>query len=206
MPKLYYTTTSCGASNFIAAFIAGLSIEAETVELATHKTATGVDFYTINPKGNVPTIVLDDGTVLNENAATLQWIADQVPGAVAPVAGTVDRYKVVQALSYISSEVHSTIGALFYPNDPIVLEWTRKKLATKLQYLNDHLLRGKHYLVGDSFTIADSYLFIVLSWTGYLQVDLAPYPNVKAYFESIASLPIVQEAQARLATTPLTTR
>lgn len=205
MPKLYYTTTSCGAGNFIAAYVAGLSLEAETVDLATHKTASGVDFYTINPKGNVPAIVLDDGTVLNENAATLQWIADQAPGTVAPIGGS-DRYLLIQALSYISSEVHGSIGPLFYPHDPIVHEYSRKKLGTKLQYLNDHFLAGKDFIVGGSFSIADSYLYIVLSWTGYLKVDLEPYPVVKAFYERIKALPLVQEAHARMATAPSTTR
>jgi glutathione S-transferase len=78
MPKLYYTPTSCGAASFIAALTAGVNLECEEVALNTHTTASGVDFYTINPKGNVPALVLDDGTVLNENAATLQWVADQV--------------------------------------------------------------------------------------------------------------------------------
>jgi len=116
MVKLYYTSSSCGASNFIAAFVAGVTIDCESVDLSTHLTASGVDFYTINPKGNVPCLVLDDGKILNENAATLQYIADLAPGKVAPVVGTVDRAVLQNALSYISGELHGSIGPLFNPS------------------------------------------------------------------------------------------
>eukprot|EP01031_Cornospumella_fuschlensis_P038528 gene38528-46832_t len=128
MPKLYYTSTSCGASNFIAAYIAGVNLETEQVALATHTTDSGADFYKINPKGNVPAIVLDDGTVLNENAATLQWIADQKPGTVAPENGTSARYELQAALSYVSSEFHGSIGPLFYPSSEEVQAHQRAKL------------------------------------------------------------------------------
>eukprot|EP01035_Chromulina_nebulosa_P005265 gene5265-7141_t len=161
MVKLYYTATSCGASNFIAAFVAGLSIDAETVDLYTHKTASGVDFYTINPKGNVPTLVLDDGTILNENAATLQYIADLAPGKVAPVAGTVGRSVLQNALSYISGELHGAVGPLFNPTiSAEVRDYSLKKVADKLKYINDVLVKDKKFVVGDSFTVADAYLYI----------------------------------------------
>eukprot|EP01040_Poterioochromonas_malhamensis_P021275 gene21275-25630_t len=129
MPKLYYTPTSCGAASFISAYVAGVGLETEEVDLATHKTASGADFYAINPKGNVPAIVLDNGVVLNENAATLLFIADQAPGKVAPVAGTTERYELLVALSYIASEYHATIGGLFYPGSEEVKSYLRAKLA-----------------------------------------------------------------------------
>ena len=108
MPKLYYTPTSCGAASFIAAFAAGVSLEAEQVVFgAPHKTSRGdVDFTTINPLGNVPTLVLDDGSILNEGAATLQYIADLNPGTVAPAIGTRERYMVMNALNYVGTELH----------------------------------------------------------------------------------------------------
>jgi glutathione S-transferase len=87
MPKLYYTATSCGAASFIAAHTAGVPLQCETVTLNDHKTASGADYYAVNPKGNVPGLILDDGTCLNEGAAVLQWIADQARcGATAPAA------------------------------------------------------------------------------------------------------------------------
>jgi len=173
------------------------------VALNTHTTASGVDFYTVNPKGNVPTLVLDDGTILNENTATLQYIADQVPGTVAPLAGTTDRYLVQNALSYISSEVHGSVGPLFNPaNTDDVKAFSRTRIAQKFQYLNDSLIGTKQFLVADKFSIADAYLYIVLSWSGYLQLDLSVYPNVKTYFDNIVALPEVKAAHEAIATNP----
>ena len=114
-PKLYYTTSSCGAASFIAAVAAGVSLECEQVDIREHKTTSGVDYYKINPKGNVPCLVLDDGTILNEGAAVLQFIADQAPGTVAPENGSNGRYLVQNMLNYTASEVHAAIGGLFNP-------------------------------------------------------------------------------------------
>lgn len=205
MPKLYYTPTSCGAASFISAFTAGLALDCEEVALNTHTTASGVDYYTINPKGNVPAIVLDDGLVLNENAATLQWIADQVPGSVAPVAGTSARYELIGALSYISSEFHASIGPLFYPASEEVHSYVREKLAKKLTYIETSLVGHRQFIVGNSFTIADAYLYICLTWAPYVKLDLTPYPNTKAFVERIGGLENVKAAHARIATKPATT-
>ena len=198
MTKLYYTPTSCGAASFIAAFTIGLNLETETVDLRTHRTASGADFYSINPKGNVPALILDDGTVLNENSAVLQWIADQAPGKIAPINGTTERYLVQNYLSYISSEVHGKIGPLFNPTAPQeVKDHSVSAVNSKFAYL-DKVLQGRRFLVGNSFTIADSYLYIVLSWHKYVGLDLTPYASVKSYFEGIASLENVVKAHARI--------
>lgn len=205
MPKLYYTPTSCGAASFISAFTAGISLEAEQVTLQTHLTASGEDFYKINPKGNVPAIVLDDGTVLNENAAVLQYIADLAPGKIAPAFGTKDRYLLINALSYISSEVHGSFGPLFYPVAEEVKEYARTKLSKKLAYLESDLIGDKEFVVGNGFTVADAYLYIVLSWSAYVKVDLSEYPRVKAYYERIGSLENVKGGHARIASHPTST-
>eukprot|EP01039_Chlorochromonas_danica_P009040 gene9040-9976_t len=205
MPKLYYTPTSCGAASFISAYVAGVGLETEEVDLATHKTASGADFYAINPKGNVPAIVLDNGVVLNENAATLLFIADQAPGKVAPVAGTTERYELLVALSYIASEYHATIGGLFYPGSEEVKSYLREKLAKKLTYINDSLLGSKSFLVGNKFSVADAYLSVALSWTGYLGISLDPYPHVQAYLERVGNIEAVKAAKERIATKPAKT-
>ena len=193
MPKLYYTTTTCGAANFICAYIGGLKIDCEQVDIHTYKTDSDVDYKTINPKGNVPCLVLDDGTVLNENVATLQYIADMVPGTVAPVQGTVERAVVQNALAYVATEVHPTVGHLFNKSlSTEIREYIAGKYATKLQYVNDTLLGTKTYLTGDDFTVADSYLNLVLSWSPYVGVDLAPYPNLVAYTERFNTHPKVR--------------
>ena len=206
MTKLYYTPTSCGAASFIAAFSAGVKLQAEQVNIQTHVTASGADFYSINSKGNVPTLVLDDGTVLNENTAILQYIADQAPGRVAPVNGTVARAVLQNVLSYVSTEVHPSIGGLFNPTlGDETKAFIRGNAAKKLTYLENTLIADKSYLVGDAFTIADSYLYIVLSWTNYVGIDLSPYPRVQAYAARIGALENVKAAHARIATSPTTT-
>jgi len=206
MPKLYYSPTSCAAASFIAAYIAGVAIETELVNVSTHTTASGVDFYTINPKGNVPTIVLDSGVVLSEGAATLQWIADQNPNTVAPAAGTDARYEVIGALNYIASEVHSNFGPLFNPaNSDEVKAVAKTNLGKKFSYLSDHVIgkQGK-YLTSDQLTIADIYLYIVLSWHPYVGVDISSYPIIANFYETVKALPEVVAAHERIGTSPAT--
>ncbi|KAI8620898.1 glutathione S-transferase [Chytriomyces sp. MP71] len=200
---LYYTSTSCGASNYIAAFRAGIlgtKLHAYQADIRNKKVLTGPntghDFFKINPKGNVPTIVLEDGKVLNENAATLQWIADHAVNPVGPKAGSNDRYLLQSKLSWVSSELHSSVGGLFNPTiAPEVRTFLTEKSHTKLKYLNDvELADGRAFLVGDYFTVVDSYLYVVLTWSPYLKLDLSAYPNITKYFEGIKALPFVQEA------------
>jgi glutathione S-transferase len=207
MVKLYYTSTSCGAANFITAFLSGINIEAEQVDLPTHKTASGVDFYTVNPKGNVPTLVLDDGKILNENAATLQYIADlDSTHKLLPAAGEVSRYEVLNALSYVGSEYHKSVGNLFNPTiSAEVKAFFLEQIAAKLTHLNTALLKDKTYLVGEQLSIADVYLYICLSWSGYLGLDLSPYPNVQSFFQRVGDLEGIKGAHAAMATSPTNT-
>ncbi|KAJ3074598.1 hypothetical protein HDU98_010786 [Podochytrium sp. JEL0797] len=211
---LYYTPTSCGAANFIAAHHAGIlnkSLNAYQVDIYNKTVLSGPnkgsDFFKINPKGNVPTIVLEDGTVLNENSATLQWIADNaVTHKVAPANGTNERALLQSKLSYISSEVQGSFSPLINPSlAPEVRQWTLDKLAAKLKYLNDvELADGRKLWLGNEFTVADSYLYIVLGWSGYFEIDLSVYPKVQAYHAGIAALAFVKEAHTLMtAETPV---
>lgn len=200
--KLYYTPTSCGAASFIAAHAAGLKgLHVEQIDLKTHLTSKGnKDFYTINHKGNVPTLVLADGTVLNEGCAVLQFLADQKPESkLAAPFGTVERYKLINSLNHIATEVHVRIGRLFSATDA-----NREALTVhanqKLEYLEKEI--KTQFYAADHFTIADAYLYIVLSWTGYVGLKLDNYPNVKKYFEGIKALPVVQEAHKLMGTNP----
>ena len=209
MVKLYYTPTSCGASSFISAFIAKISLECETVDLGTHTTASGVDFYTINPKGNVPAIVLDDGTVINENIACLEYIADLAEDdVIAPKNGSTERYVVKQVLSYIASELHATIGLFFNPRskEETIREFLLPIFERKMKYLQERILSSdRTFAVGNSFTIADSYLHIMLSWLGYVGLNLSDYPVAEQYYKSICELPYVLEAKSRISEKPSTT-
>jgi len=202
--KLYYTPTSCGAASFIAAHIAGLKLETEQVDLKTHKTASDVDFYTINPKGNVPTLVLADGTVLNENVATLQAIADQnLSAKLAPPWGTHHRYQLVNLLAWIASELHPSIGGLFSATSDDVKTALKARAAKCLTYFDTKLLAGKkEFLCGDHLTIADLYSGVVLNWTQWTGIDLKPYPAVAAFLKRVQESEQVVAAQKLMATKP----
>ena len=207
MVKLYYTPTSCGASSFICAFVKGLRMDCEVVDLTTHTTESGIDFYSINPKGNVPAIILDDGTVLNENISCLEYIADQSGIDLAPNRDSNERYKVRQILSFLSSELHASIGLFFNPktSNPVIREFAKSVFDKKMDYLQKHIIRDSVYIYGDSFTIVDAYLHIILSWTGYVNIDLSEYQVAEKYFKGIKELPLVKDARKRMASIPRTT-
>jgi glutathione S-transferase len=214
MVKLYYTPTSCGASSFICAFIAELKFDCEVVDLSTHNTESGTDFYTINKKGNVPALVLDDGTILNENISCLEYIADKARenGVIlAPELGSNDRYVVNQLLSFLATELHPSIGLFFNPSakDVNIREFILSVFNKKMKYLQDHIIKsdksGKTYIYGDSFTIIDAYLHIILSWFGYVGIDINNYPIAKNYFETICSDERVKNAKKRISSIPKTT-
>eukprot|EP00047_Mylnosiga_fluctuans_P003016 m.227007 g.227007 ORF g.227007 m.227007 type:complete len:209 (+) comp11516_c0_seq1:63-689(+) len=206
MAKLFYTPTSGAAASFIAAHVAGVRLDVEMVDLRTHTTASGADFYDINPKGNVPTLVLEDGTILNEGAAVLQWIADQKAGTIAPLPGTTARYLIMSALNYVASEVHPTIGGLFNPMlSEDVREYLKSAVAKKLNYLDTTLVSQKFLGGGTSASVADFYLHVVLSWTGHIGISLDPYPNVQSFVERVGGLQSVKAAYALMARNPPTT-
>ncbi|KAJ3226499.1 hypothetical protein HDU81_007271 [Chytriomyces hyalinus] len=199
---LFYTATSCGAASFISAHRAGLlgtALNAYKADIYTKKVfegpLAGSDFLAVNPKGNVPTIVLPDGTVLNENVATLQWIADQAGGKVGPVEGS-QRYLLATKLSWVSSEMHAICAPLFHSNlSPEVRAFVLAAYNKKLQYLNQVELEGKPFLVGNDFSVADAYAYIVLTWARGLKLDLSQYANVQQYVDRIAGLDYVKQGK-----------
>jgi len=197
--KLYYTPTSCGAANFLAASIGGLQFDSETVDLATHKTKSGADFYSINPKGNVPTIVLPDGKILNENVATLTYLADAGNAGLAPKDGTPERYEYLNHLAFVATELHKGVGALFNPGlSPEAREGAKGNALKKIDQLVGLLDGGKKsFLNGKSLSAADLYAYIVLSWTGYLKIELSP--AAQTYFDGIKANEGVQKAHAAIA-------
>jgi len=213
MPKLYYTPTSCGAASFITAWTGQVSLECEQVNIQSHTTSSGVDFYTINPKGNVPCIVFEDGMILNENAACLQWIGDQISSMnfrVCPPSGTTARYEVQNCLSHISSEVHAAFSPLFVQHPEQLKQFLLQRANSKLAYLEKTLIGDKKFLVEgwgnvqDKPTIADFYLYMVLSWCPQLGLDLTSYPKCQAFMERIGSIQQVKEAIIRMKANPST--
>jgi glutathione S-transferase len=193
--KLYFSPGACSLSPHIVLLEAGLPFTLEKVDLKTKKTAAGIDFLTINSKGSVPALQLDDGRVLTEGPAIVQYLADQKPqsGLAAP-AGTFERYQLMEMLNYISSELHKSYSALFNPK--ISADWkasTLQNLDKKFAWLSSRL-GNRSYLLGDSFTVADAYLFTILRWSGHVGVDLAPWPVLTAYQSRIAQRPKVEQA------------
>jgi glutathione S-transferase len=193
--KLYYGPGACSLSPHIVLLEAGLPYTLEKVDLATKKTSAGIDYLTINRKGAVPTLELDDGRVLTEGPAILQYLADLKPeSALAPRAGTFERYQLMEILNFITSEVHKGLGALFNPK--ITAEWKAATIETvgkKFDWLTG-FLGSKTFLMGNTFTVADAYLFTVLSWTGHLGIDLGKWPVLTAYQSRIAQRPKVHQA------------
>ncbi|MHB1140442.1 MAG: glutathione transferase GstA [Sulfuricaulis sp.] len=193
--KLYYTPGACSMAVNITLHESGQKFDLVKVDLSQHKTESGEDYYTINPKGYVPALKLDNGEVLTEDAVLLQYVADQKPEAgLAPKAGTMERYRLLEWLNFISSEMHKTLGALFNPG--ITPEWKQDRIALfgrRCDYLVK-ALGSKPYLMGDKFTIADAYLFTILGWADYFKLDMGKWPALRQYSTRIAARPAVQAA------------
>ncbi len=195
MPKLYYAPGACSLSPHIALREAGLSFELEQVDLKEKKTKSGDDFLKINPKGYVPALKLDDGYVLTEGPAIVQWIADQKPAAhLAPANGTTERYKLQEWLSFIGTELHKNFGPFFNPATPDATKAILAQTLAKRYAWVDEKLEGKDYVTGSQFTVADAYLFTITNWGQYVKFDLKDYPNVRAFQARVAARPKVQEA------------
>ena len=193
--KLYYATGTCSLSPHIVLLEAGLPYTLEKIDFATKKTSAGIDYFTINSKGAVPALQLDDGNVLTEGPAIVQYLADQKPDSgLAPRAGTFERYRLMEILNYITSEVHKGFSPLFNPK--ISADWrasAQANLEKKFDWLSG-FLKDKTFLMGNAFTVADAYLFTVLSWTRPVKIDLERWPVLKAYQSRIAPRPAVQRA------------
>jgi len=193
--KLYYMSAACSQASNIALRDAGLAFELVKVDRHTHKTADGLDFSELNPKGYVPALRLDSGEVLTENVAVLQYIADRNPGAkLAPVPGTLERYRLMEWLSFINSELHKGFTPLFMKDAPQDMkEYVRGRLTHRIDYL-EQAMAGRSFLMGEQYTVADPYLFTVLSWAGHANIDLAHWPQLSRYEQRMRERPNVQAA------------
>lgn len=193
--KLFLKPGACSLSPHIALEEAGLSYETEKVDLATKKTASGGNFLEVNPKGYVPALLLDSGELLTEGPAIVQYIADQVPDKqLAPANGTLARYQLQSWLTFIGTELHKGFSPLFNPATPEEYKaMARERLAGRLRWV-DGQLEGKAFLMGDTFSVADGYLFTVTNWAPRVGVDLAGLSRLLAWRERIAARPAVQAA------------
>jgi glutathione S-transferase len=193
--KLYFAPGACSLSPHIVLREAGLNVELIQVDLREKKTKDGGDYLKINPKGQVPVLQTDDGDTLTEGPVIVQYVADTVPGSkLAPPSGSKERYKVQEWLNFIGSELHKTFGPIFRPTTPDAYkDLSKQAIANRFKFLNEHLA-NKQYLMGDTFTVPDAYLYVMTRWAPRVGIDLAQFPNLKAYSERVAARPKVQEA------------
>jgi glutathione S-transferase len=193
--KLYYSSGACSLSPHIVLLEAGLPYTLIKTDLKTKKTDSGADYLTINSKGTVPALQLDDGRVLTEGPAVVQYLADLKPeSGLAPRAGTFERYQLMEILNYITSEVHKSFSPLFNPASSAEMkEASVTALGKRFDWLAGFLGK-KDFLMGNTFTVADAYLFTILNWTRIVKIDLGKWPALAAYKARIAHRPMVQAA------------
>ena len=193
--KLYFSPGTCSLSPHIVLRELGLPFEAIKVDIATKQTADGTDFRTVNPKGYVPVLQLDDGRILTEGPAIVQYLADQVPDKqLAPPNGSWERYRLQEWLNFISTEIHKQFSPLFNASNPDSVKDAQKtKLAQRFGEISP-LLEKQDYLTGDRFSVADAYLFTVLGWSRYFHIDLNQWPGIAKFVERVAARPAVAQA------------
>lgn len=190
--KLFLKPGACSLAPHIVLEELGLKYETDTVDLKGKKTGSGGDYLAINPKGYVPALQLDNGTVLTEGPAIVQYLADLQPEKkLAPPNGTLERYQLQSWLTFIGTELHKTFSPLFNPSAP--QEWKdqcRANIERRLAWVNEQL-SGKDYLMGSNFTVADAYLYTVVGWTKFVKIDISALPHLTAYMARVGARPAV---------------
>ena len=193
--KLYYSPGACSLSPHIALLEAGLPYDLVKVDLKAKKLENGDDYLKVNPKGQVPALALDSGELVTEGPVIVQMIADKVAAKnLAPARDSAERYKLLEWLNFITSEVHKNFGPLF---SPVLADdakaFFKDRVMAKFKYI-DSQLPGRDYLMGKQFTVADGYLFTMLAWADRMKFDLSSMPNLLAYKDRVSARPKVQEA------------
>lgn len=192
--KLYYSPGACSLATHIAAKEEGLALDLERVDLKTHQTEYGEDYRQLNPKGYVPALELDDGSLLTENVAILVFIADQRPEAgLAPPCDSMERTRLVEWLAFLATELHKAFGPIFHHGDDILKAEARDTIEKWLRHVADQLA-GRDFLMGEHFTVADAYLFVILRWCDIARIPLSKFPALASYRARIEARPAVQAA------------
>ena len=193
--KLYYSPGACSLAPHSVARELGHELQLERVDTKTKQTASGRDFTAINPKGYVPALELDNGEILTEGPVISQYLADAKPNGLAPANGTLERYRLQELLGYINSEIHKSYSPLFNPKTSDEVREDRKAyIARRYELIEQRLADGRAFLFGDTFTVADAYLFTVTNWAGHVKLDLSAFPNLTAFQKRVAARPAVQAA------------
>jgi len=194
--KLYLTPHACSLAVDIVARELGIPLVLEWVDVRAKRLRDGSDYYKVNPKGQVPTLELDDGQRLTEGPVIVQYLADRKPRSplLAP-AGTLERYRILEWMNFIGSELHKGFTPLFRPTTPAEYRTiARQNLQMRLQWVNDQLA-GREFLTGPTFTVADAYCYTIVMWTKLHDIDMAPWPHLRAYVARVASRPSVKAAE-----------
>ena len=193
--KLYYSPGACSLSPHIALHEAGLEHELVKVDLKAKKLENGDDYTKINPKGAVPALALEDGTVLTEGPAIVQLIADKAADKkLAPANGSTDRYRLQEWLNFISTDLHKSFGPLFQPSlSDDTKQFFKDRIAKYFAYV-DKQLAGKDYLMGPQYSVADGYLFVMLTWAERMKLDTSAFANLNTFKSRVAARPNVQAA------------
>ena len=193
--KLYFAPGACSLAPHIVAHELGIPLTLEKVDTSTKKVADGSDFWTVNPKGYVPALRLDNGELLTEGPAIAQYLADTKPDAkLAPANGSFERYRLQEMLGYINSEIHKSYSPLFNPKTSAETRQDREAYLQKRYTLIEKQLTGRPFLFGEQFTVADAYLFTVTNWANFVKLDLSAFPNLLAFQKRVADRPAVQAA------------
>lgn len=193
--KLYYSPGACSLAAHIVAREAGLSFDLAKVDLRSKKVDGDGDFTEVNPKGYVPALALDDGQLLTEANVVCQFLADQNPAAkLAPAPGSFERYRLIELLAYISTEIHKTYSPMFKPDATDAVRAAATALLERRYALLEERLASQPFLLGEDFSVADAYLFVVTSWARFLKVDLSNFPKLLAFQARVAERPAVQAA------------
>ncbi|MBC1184348.1 glutathione transferase GstA [Kluyvera ascorbata] len=195
--KLFYKPGACSLASHITLRESGKDFTLIGVDLMHKRMENGDDFLKVNPKGQVPALLLDDNTLLTEGVAIMQYIADSVADRqlLAPV-GTINRYRTLEWLNYIATELHKGFTPLFRPDTPEDYKPTARALLDKKLAYIDESLANAQWISGSRFTIADAYLFTVLRWAFAVKLEMAGYKNIAAYMERVAARPAVAAAMA----------
>lgn len=192
--KLYYSPGACSLASHIVLAETGKPFAIERADLGAKKTETGGDFLAITPRGAVPVLELDDGQVLGEGVAIMQYVADSLTPGALPAPGTLERARLQEMLNFISTEVHKTYSPFFRGIEGAARDAQIALLDSRLKLLEDRLADGRAWILGDAFTPADAYLFTVTNWSGFAKHDLSAFPKLQAWRERVAARPAVQAA------------
>ena len=195
--KLYYKPGACSLASHIVLREVGEAFSLEKVDTKAQSTETGADFSKINPNGYVPALQFDDGEVLTEGAAILQYVADSHPGAgLAPPAGTLERARLQEYLNFVASELHAAFGPFFADEPPKgeARKAAEARVSRRMGHVEHVLSDGREHLLGNGFTVADAYLFVVANWANFVDIDLRQWPNVAAFVKRVGSRKAAQDA------------